>query len=630
MSHQLKLFTAAAVCCLCATTFTVQTEAQGQIVDFEADRWVLQDAEIVEHLGRTALMGTAYLKDVEFENGVVEVDIAVERERTYPGIVFRRQSDTDYEDFYIRPHRMKFYSDALQYTPVINGISCWQLCNGAGYTAGGQIPINEWVHLKLEISGKQARVFLGEAESPALVITDLKHGISKGTIGVKGRRDRAAFFSNFSYRIDDGLEFDPPAIIDTPPGIVGDWRISQTFKLSQIDMERHPGEQELPDVVWQQATAEPPGIVNVARYHKRSGNEPDCIIAKTVLNSDAGEVRNFQFGYSDAVSIFLNGEIVFLGSSAYQQRDPSFLGIMGLFDTVYLPLKKGENELLLWVAESFGGWGFVFQDAGAVFQHEDVSTLWETEKEFLIPETVVYDPAGEMLYVTNFDAYNKSPAGEGQCISKVSLNGEIQELKWATGLAKPTGMAVVEDKLLVVERGGLAEIDLESGEVTNRYPVSGQRFLNDMAVDASGDVYISDSGRNTIFKFSGGEFEVWLEGGAIVQPNGLHVHGEKLILGNNGDNSVKAIDLTTKEISVIQRLGEGIIDGIETDSAGNYIVSHWEGRVYRISPSGETTKILDTTNPGYQAANFACVPGKDLLLIPTFLDGRVMAYELAR
>jgi sugar lactone lactonase YvrE len=574
-------------------------------------------------------MGTAHLEDVEFENGVIEVDIAVERERTYPGIVFRRQSESNYEDFYVRPHRMKFYSDALQYTPVFNGISCWQLYNGAGYTAGGQIPINEWVHLKIEVLGKQARVFLGDAETPALAITDLKHGVSKGTIGVKGRKDRAAFFSNFSYRLDNSLEFDPPAIIDTPPGIVTDWQISQTFKLGQIDIEKHPGDQELPAIEWQQAVPEQTGLVNVARYHKRSGNEPDCIVAKTTVTSEADDVRSFNFGYSDAVSIFVNGETVFLGNSAYRQRDPSFLGIVGLFDAVYVPLKQGENELLFWVAESFGGWAFMCQDASAVSLHQDVSALWESPREFLIPETVVYDPDRQMAYVTNFDAYNKS-GEEGQYISKISLDGKIEELKWATGLAKPTGMAIHKNHLLVVERAGLAEIDLGTGEVTKRHPITGQRFLNDLAVDASGNAYISDSGRNAIFKFTNGEFEVWLEGDEISQPNGLHVHNNKLILGNNGDNSVKAIDLATKRITVIQRLGEGIIDGIETDAAGNYLVSHWEGRVYRISPSGEATKILDTTNPGYQAANFAYVPEKELLLIPTFVDGRVMAYHLAR
>jgi hypothetical protein len=30
---------------------------------------------------------------------------------------------------------------------------------------------------------------------------------------------------------------------------------------------------------------------------------------------------------------------------------------MGYYDAVYLPLKKGKNELWLAVSENFGGWG---------------------------------------------------------------------------------------------------------------------------------------------------------------------------------------------------------------------------------------------------------------------------------
>ena len=623
-----KIIGSSALCVICAALCSSETVGQSNLVDFESDRWVLPDAEIVQYMGRACLMGTAYLEDVEFQNGVIEVDIAVKRERGYPGIVFRKESDDNYEEFYIRPHRAKFYTDALQYTPVINGISCWQLYNGAGYTAGAEIPVDRWVHLKMEISGKQARVFLGDAETPALVISDLKHGASRGAIGLKSQKDATAYFSNFSYRIDEELDFDLPPVVDTPPGIVADWQMSQTFKLSQIDMERYPDEQGLAEIQWQAVSTEPPGLVNVARYRKRSGREPDCVIAKATVYCEADEVKSFKFGYSDAISIFVNREIVFLGSSAYRQRDPSFLGIVGLFDAVYVPLKKGKNELLVWVAESFGGWAFICQDASAVFQHESVESLWESPKEFLIPETVVYDPGSKMLYVTNFDAYNKSPGEERQFISKVSTDGEVQELKWVTGLAMPTGMAVFHNKLFVLERGGLAEIDIGSGAVTLRYPVSGQRFLNDLAIDASGDIYISDSGKGVIYKFSGGEFEEWLSGDEISQPNGLHVHKNRLILGNNGDNCLKAIDLETKEISVVRRLGEGIIDGIESDKDGNYIVSHWEGKVYRISPAGDAVKILDTTNLGYNAANFAYVEGQDLLFIPTFLDNRVMAYRL--
>jgi hypothetical protein len=71
-------------------------------------------------------------------------------------------------------------------------------------------------------------------------------------------------------------------------------------------------------------------------------------------------VKKLYIGYSDDVSVFLNGQILYRGRSAQSFRDPGFLGIVNPEnDTVYLPLKKGSNELVLAVSELGGGWGFI-------------------------------------------------------------------------------------------------------------------------------------------------------------------------------------------------------------------------------------------------------------------------------
>ena len=51
--------------------------AQEGAVDFSSERWTLVDADIIEYLGRTCLSGAAVLGDVDFRNGVIEVDVAV-------------------------------------------------------------------------------------------------------------------------------------------------------------------------------------------------------------------------------------------------------------------------------------------------------------------------------------------------------------------------------------------------------------------------------------------------------------------------------------------------------------------------------------------------------------------------
>ena len=208
---------------LFSLALSTQVSAQEEFIDFESDQWAFEGAKVVQHLGRKALMGIAYLKDVDFENGVIEVDIAVNGRTSYPGIIFRMQSQENYERFYIRPHRSNLYPDVFQYTPVINGGAGWQLYHGEGYTAGGNTPRDRWFHVRMEIMGKQARVFIDNAERPALIINELKHGVSKGTIGVMGPADNTSYFSNFMCTKDAELKFDPPPQVETPPGILSSW-----------------------------------------------------------------------------------------------------------------------------------------------------------------------------------------------------------------------------------------------------------------------------------------------------------------------------------------------------------------------------------------------------------------------
>jgi len=605
--------------------FSIEVFAQEEFIDFESDQWERQGAEIFQFMGRKCLIGSAFLKDVEFENGIIEVDIAVtgQKARTYPGVLFRIQSPGNYERVYIRPHRASLYPDAIQYVPCFNGIDGWQLYNGENYTSAVDIPDNQWVHFKLEVAGSQARLFIDDMEHPVFVMNNLKHGISRGSIGLNSPRTRAAYFSNFKYKIDNTLKFTLIPEIEQHPGIIKNWQISQPFPFSQVDLEKHPDEQELGKIKWQHVTCEPNGMVDISRYYGRTGREYDCILAKATIHSDQEKVMQLQFGYSDLVTIFLNGKQVFLGSSPYQGRDPSFLGIIGYNDAVYLPLKKGDNELLMWIVESFGGWGFMAKDGNAVFEAEGVSHAWKIKKELRMPESALYDKKRNIIYVTNFDRFS----GPGQqFISKVTVDGKIQQLKWIETLFFPTGMAIFKDKLFVVERRNVVEVDLETGKILNRHPLPQPMFPNDIAIDKRGNMYVSDSRKGAIYNFVNGKFEEWIKGTEVADVNGLCFNKGKLICGITSSHSLKSVDLKTKAITTIARFGEGIMDGIKVDQHGNYLISHFEGRIYRVTPDGQFTKLLYVQ--GTRCADFDYIAEKSMLIIPALEANEMTAYKL--
>ena len=63
------------------------------------------------------------------------------------------------------------------------------------------------------------------------------------------------------------------------------------------------------------------------------------------------------FGYSDRIKVYLNDVILYSGNNNYRSRDYRYLGTIGFFDAVALPLKEGENTLIMGVSVNFGGWG---------------------------------------------------------------------------------------------------------------------------------------------------------------------------------------------------------------------------------------------------------------------------------
>lgn len=607
--------------------------AQEAIIPFDAEHWILDDARVVEQAGRQAVTGLAVLKDFEFADGVIEFDVWAPDVRqtggrAYPGVIFRMQSPLAAERLYIRPHRAGLYADAIQYTPLFNGVAGWQLYSGDGFTGPLAFPLNEWVPVRLEVADRRARVFVGGSSAPALEIHDLKHGLSKGAVALYG--EGAAYFSNVRCDPATVPAFAPPPPVDAVPGVIGDWELSRGLRALLLDTESYPDLLARAGAEWREVTAEPSGLVDVSRFLAFNGLEPECVLARTRLRAEGrADTIKIDFGYSDAVSIFLNGDLVYSGDSSYRFRDSSFLGIIGYFDSVNLPLRPGDNELLLAVSESFGGWGFMVRDAAAVFTAAGVVTAWKTDAIFRMPESAAYDPAHNAFYVSIYDATTPSRGQGLQAIARLSADGTTIDPAWAAGLNNPTGLAVFEDKLYVAERSQLAEIDTRSGQVTGRHAVPAPGFLNDVAVDpASGRVFLSDSGKNTIYVFDGAKVEPWLTGDDIPQPNGLLVLDGALLVGTTGDGSLKSVSLADKSVRTVARLGAGIVDGIAVDAEGDILVSHNQGRLFRVTPAGAVTKILDTTAIQMNLADFAYAPGSRLLVVPTYTGGRVAAFTI--
>ena len=84
------------------------------------------------------------------------------------------------------------------------------------------------------------------------------------------------------------------------------------------------------------------------------------VFARTTIHADRDEIRKMNLGYSGKVVVYFNSKPIYGGNNAFHSREPGFLGLLNPDnDAVYLPLRKGDNEVMLAVTEFFGGWGYI-------------------------------------------------------------------------------------------------------------------------------------------------------------------------------------------------------------------------------------------------------------------------------
>ncbi|RRB04355.1 SMP-30/gluconolactonase/LRE family protein [Larkinella rosea] len=253
--------------------------------------------------------------------------------------------------------------------------------------------------------------------------------------------------------------------------------------------------------------------------------------------------------------------------------------------------------------------------------------VWETDSTLRTPESVLYDPKGDVLYVANISGKSDSLDGDG-FISKVSLDGKIENIKWTTGLNAPKGMGIHKNRLYVTDVYRLVAINLSNGQAEQTWDSPDKKaFLNDVTIDKDGTVYVSDNRNNKIHRLKDSKWEVWVDGGEINNPNGLLAVGTKtLMVGSTKIGALQAMNVETKALT---KLADGMAntDGIVAVKK-DFIVSDWNGRLFYITADGQQQLLLDTRKEKVNAADLAYVPGKKLLVVPTFLKNKLVAYRV--
>lgn len=321
--------------------------------DIKAKAYVMES-----YKGKDAIYlqaGSMTLKDYKFTNGTIEYDIFLKEEQAFPGVYFRAE-ERDSEQWFMRPH-LSGKPDANQAAPLINGLTPWQLYFGEKYSFPYTYKFNDWTHVKLVINDNKAQVYLDYSDTPNLS-WNLYLPTKAGDILFTGGRTSGMHLANISIDRDNYKLNNFKALAREPiNGLVQTWQLSDKFEETALD-DLGKIESLIKSRKWIGEIEVDEGIAaNIARKTIRyDGTQNNTVFVKIEINSDEDQTKLFEFGYSDRVVAILNGNPIYKGTNRWRTRDYRYLGTVGLFDAVYLNLKKGKNTLLMAVSEDFGGW----------------------------------------------------------------------------------------------------------------------------------------------------------------------------------------------------------------------------------------------------------------------------------
>ncbi|MEM6725685.1 MAG: family 16 glycoside hydrolase [Bacteroidota bacterium] len=336
--------------------------AQPTIVDLDPEDWILPDGskaryEEIDGRKTVELNGKLLLKDQTLQEGIIRVDIFGAPERSFAGLVFHKQADF-YEEVYLRLHKSGS-NDALQYTPVFNKESNWQLLSQA--QANPAFKMGEWNTLEIHFNSKAARILVNG--QTALVVHELNGLYQDGQLGLWSLFPST--FSNFSF---EAIAPEIPSPAEKPSKtsahLITSWEISKAYPLDRLP-EMLPN---LDQLNYRTAETWSDGVLPISKYTVKAvagkflKNSEDFAVAKLSLDCEKATTKWLQFDFSDRGLIILNGKILFQGDNQFRLKGLQYMGNLNpLANTIPLYLKEGKNELLIVVIEKTNGWGLIGQ-----------------------------------------------------------------------------------------------------------------------------------------------------------------------------------------------------------------------------------------------------------------------------
>ncbi|MEO0572467.1 MAG: hypothetical protein AAF039_12240 [Bacteroidota bacterium] len=360
-------------------TFSLHAQKSSKPLSFPltSEYWTAKtdNVEFITHKSTKAVKSSddqpfqIVLKDFDFSIGIIEFDVEL-KGRGFPGINFHLdEANGNSEVYYLRYFGQLSPTSrtTMQYAAFIDGVNLWDLTDE--YQGAAALTENTWNHIKMVISENQMKVYVNNMDRAALKVPVLEGLTKTGKIGLNGN----VIYANFKIIPDEtedvaqGVGYDPTY---NDPHYLRNWEVQEPIEFSTgkdpmkqintspgviIDSAYFDGSK-----TWSPLTAKHRGMVNLTeQFGATDTGKRRLTWLRTTITSGREQEKLLRMGFSDEVWVFINGQPLHQNKNYYGSpgmKEPR--GRCTLDNTKFkVPLKEGENEILIALSNYFFGWG---------------------------------------------------------------------------------------------------------------------------------------------------------------------------------------------------------------------------------------------------------------------------------
>jgi DNA-binding beta-propeller fold protein YncE len=248
------------------------------------------------------------------------------------------------------------------------------------------------------------------------------------------------------------------------------------------------------------------------------------------------------------------------------------------------------------------------------------------------PASFIVDSANGMYYVSNVAGLPRAKDGTAT-IAKIDSQGKLIDRDFIRSgrngvtLHAPKGLAISGDDLFVADIDVVRRFDKNSGKLLGviDFVFLGAKFLNGLALSPDGQLFVSDTISNVIFKIDtahNNQVTILVRGAGLGHPNGMVYENRhhRLLVTTSNSGKIIAVDMRGQLLTVYRGDFKNL-DGIDLDGQGNMIVSDFAaGKIVRIKKYSSVDVLRENM---VTPAGISFDARKNRVLVPSF-DGNLV------